>query len=191
MTRVSAARCTWALTCAVAVLSAAAPADRGPDLADLLNRYDRGEFAEVVRAMADLPAPPNAQRIARSDNPAEPVFIELQRLAPAWIETAGSDAAARRRLVLAAFALELTTARPSVSWTLRYPMLVWACELLRNQDQDTDFAHAERHAIECQFAHLQSLLHGWPSGSKRPACQRIIPLHVQVVRKPEETYETL
>ena len=169
MTRVSAARCTWALTCAVAVLSAAAPADRGPDLADLLNRYDRGEFAEVVRAMAELPPPPNAQRIARSDNPAEPVFLELQRLAPAWIETSGSDAASRRRLVLAAFALELTNARPSVSWTLRYPMLVWACELLRTHPTQLPGERWWHLASIALYQDMNDWLHLLGAGVVRPS----------------------
>jgi hypothetical protein len=53
------------------------------------------------------------------------------QVAPRWIDAAGAAAAPRRRLVAAAFALELAHARRSTGWPFRYPLIVWACDLLR------------------------------------------------------------
>lgn len=102
-----------------------------PDLTALLDRYERGDFAAVARAMAEIPPAPSQRTPLGQGDPNEPTFVELQRLAPGWITAAGPAAAARRRLVVAAFALELTVDRPSTPWPRSYPLLVWACELLR------------------------------------------------------------
>ena len=123
------------LVLAAGLVAASVEAQRGsaPVLAELLARYDRGEFADVTRAMADLPpAAPRGRVPEGSGDPTDPIFLELQRLAPPWIGAAGPEAVSRRRLVAAAFALELVNARRAVPWAARYPLLVWACELLRN-----------------------------------------------------------
>jgi len=114
------------------VLVSLAPAPGAPALGDLLVRYDRGEFVEVVRAMRELPVSP-APVIGGADKvPLDPLFLEWLRLAPRWIDDVQGERAARRRLVAASFALELARARAHVNWYLRYPFVAWACGVLRH-----------------------------------------------------------
>lgn len=121
-----------ALSVCLATAETVATGAAAPVIGDLLTRYERGEIGAVVRDMTDLPIPPPARRLpVFGSDTSEPAYVELVRLAPAWIAAAGPDAAPRRRLVAAAFALELAYARQDVPWRARYPLVVWACELLR------------------------------------------------------------
>jgi tetratricopeptide (TPR) repeat protein len=109
---------------------AAAPVN----ITDLLDQYEQGGIAAVARAILDIPATPPATRLRVYENDASDVaYVELTRAAPAWIAAAGAEASARRRLIAAAFALELAYLRQGVPWRARYPLIVWSCELLRRQ----------------------------------------------------------
>ena len=129
----------WARCAAVAIVSvcllAASPRAAAPvRIADLLDQYEQGGIAAVARAILDLPASPPSARLRVYENDTSDVaYVELTRAAPGWIAAAGAEAAARRRLVAATFALELAYLRRGISWRARYPLIVWSCELLRRQ----------------------------------------------------------
>jgi tetratricopeptide (TPR) repeat protein len=106
------------------------PGAAAPGLVDLLNQYERGEFDGVARAIVAMPPPAFRPASSLSGTPTDQFVIDMQRLAPQWIAAAGAEAAPRRRLVIASFALELAHWRRSAPG-IRYPLLVWACELLR------------------------------------------------------------
>jgi tetratricopeptide (TPR) repeat protein len=130
MTHARSLRRVLAITACGLALPLITGAARAPDLAGLLNRYERGEFEAVARAMTELP--PSASQFASiiSGDPGDPLVKEVQRLAPNWISAAGAEATTRRRLVIASFALELAywhRTAPGV----RYPLLLWGCDLLR------------------------------------------------------------
>jgi tetratricopeptide (TPR) repeat protein len=100
----------------------------GPGVRDLLNQYERGEYDDALRAMAELPPAP-----ASEGGPFDRISQDLRDLAPEWIAANGPVGVDRRRLVLAAFAADLVRARPDVEWRLRYPLMAWACDLLRSR----------------------------------------------------------
>ena len=104
------------------------------DIASLLDQYERGEFAVVARALAEIPASPPGRTFGPYEtDPTDAAYVEFERTAAGWIGAAGTEAAARRRLVAAAFALELAYVRQGVPWRARYPLVVWGCETLRRQ----------------------------------------------------------
>lgn len=128
------ARCAAVATVTVCLLAASPRAVAPVRIADLLDQYEQGGIAAVARAILDIPAPPSTPklRVYESDT-SDVAYVELTRAAPAWIAAAGTDAAARRRLVAATFALELAYLRQGIPWRARYPLIVWSCELLRRQ----------------------------------------------------------
>jgi tetratricopeptide (TPR) repeat protein len=113
----------------LAMVLAASPAAQrerasAPAIHDLLDRYDRGEFAAAVKAGATLPdlaewkeAFPTAAR--------------------AWIDQSPSNAA-RRRLVAAGLALEVARdryERDAASWTELRHVVEWACTEVAREAQ--------------------------------------------------------
>ncbi len=129
----------WARCAALAVVSvclaAASPRAAAPvPILDLLNQYEQGGIEAVARAILDIPATSSTSRLRVYEHDTSDVaYVELTRAAPAWIDGAGAGAAPRRRLIAAAFALELAYLRQGIPWRARYPLMVWSCELLRRQ----------------------------------------------------------
>lgn len=127
----------WARGAAMAFvcLLAASPRAAAPaGIVDLLDQYEQRGIEAVARAILDLPASPPASRLrVYEHDTSDAAYVELTRTAPAWIDAAGAEAAPRRRLVAAAFALELAYLRQGIPWRARYPLIVWGCELLRRQ----------------------------------------------------------
>ncbi|HET9369410.1 MAG TPA: tetratricopeptide repeat protein [Vicinamibacterales bacterium] len=89
-------------------------------LADALNYYEAGEHRMVERALAG----------AGGGDPKKIVAL-LQKDGAAWIVADGPDRAARRRLVVATFALEAGYAGLDTQWTVGKEILEWACETFR------------------------------------------------------------
>lgn len=98
-----------------------ARAQARPDIIVLLDRYDSGEFDAVVETFAAIDDVEDARK-------------DLEKHGRAWTEVEGPDAAPRRRLVVATFALEFARARTDArfdTWRDLRPALDWACDLIR------------------------------------------------------------
>ena len=117
----------------MAVAIAAWPAvDAGaPEIATLLPRYAAGDYDAVVRVMRTLPVV-GAGMPEALGNPLDHVFSDFRSAAAKWIAQGDPAGEPHRRLVAAAFALELAHARVDTApWEIRRPALVWACDELR------------------------------------------------------------
>jgi tetratricopeptide (TPR) repeat protein len=100
----------------------------------LLDRYERGEYERVGKALSEVQDWEAARR-------------ELSRLAPTWVTAAGGDGD-RNRLIVAAFALEGAHAALDLQWTSGRSLVEWACAFLRESPKGLP---AER------FWHLASI----------------------------------
>lgn len=99
-------------------------ASQAVSAAALLDTYIGGRLDEAVTAAVAI-------------RDADDVSAAIQTEAPAWIESVPSDVA-RRRLAVAAFALEFTHARMETDWRKLRPILEWSCELLRRARGPTE-----------------------------------------------------
>jgi len=89
-----------------------------PRIIALLDRYAAGELDAVVEAFAAIDDVEDARK-------------DLEKHGRAWTEARGPAEAAHRRLVIAAFALELAHARMHDAWRDLWPVLKWACDVIR------------------------------------------------------------
>src|SRR5882724_7292723 len=81
---------------------AARPA--GSTIADVLARYDRGEYDKAVKQLQGV-----------TEYGETGLLFELYRDGPKWIAAAGPEAAVRRQMVVATVALEAAATHPYTS----------------------------------------------------------------------------
>lgn len=112
---------------------------------DVLDQYDRREFAAAVTTLIKLPS--------------------LEAFSKAYRETAGRWAldmgpahVERRRMVVAVVALEAAHARGGVEWTHAQLLLEWACSFLRGTRVPTELERRWMHAAS-------ALIEGTASGA--------------------------
>ena len=112
---------------------------------DVLDRYDRREYAAAVTTLIKLPS--------------------LEAFSKAYRETAGGWAldmgpahVDRRRMVVAVVALEAAHARGGVEWTHAQLLLEWACGFLRGTRVPTELERRWMHAAS-------ALIEGTASGA--------------------------
>lgn len=89
---------------------------------DLLGHYEIGQHARVATALADA---------ARGDLVI--VLDALKREGAGWIAQDGPKWMERRRMVLAAFALEVAHAGLDYQWKRSSDLIEWTCSLLRKE----------------------------------------------------------
>ncbi len=98
----------------------AAEQPKQPALVDLFGRYERGEFSAAVSEAAQV--------VVRND--LRVAIRDLNFAVPMWFPE--NEANERRRLAVAAFALEFVMVRRADLWKdSGYLLLEWACSLLR------------------------------------------------------------
>lgn len=116
--RAGLAACLGAAVClagGVGPWAAAFEQDR-PDVPALLDRYERGDHADVVLELARTRDPATLRR-------------DLERQGTAWTEAAGAGLVVRRRMVAATVALEFAALR---LWPEDVdPLIEWGCGLVR------------------------------------------------------------
>jgi tetratricopeptide (TPR) repeat protein len=88
-----------------------------PRLPPLLDLYERGEYDA---ALAPIGPWPNSERLLE----------KLRDDAPRWVDATGPEAAPRRRLIAASFALEAAH-RGLANWDDARHLVEWGCQLLR------------------------------------------------------------
>lgn len=101
----------------IAALAGAPVAQAPPTVGDLLVRYDRGEYAPVAQALAQVK---DSRRFRR----------DLSEVAYPWIAAGRRDQTNRRRLVAAGLALEAGAAGLN-QWQAARHLVEWGCALLR------------------------------------------------------------
>lgn len=115
--------------------TAAAPP---PTLADLLAQYESGNYQAALAGMRALAGRYDSSTPERRRDPGGPIFHDLSVLAPAFV--LDHPDAARRRLVVAAFALDLAHARADDAIDSRYALVAWACGVA-SQAQPNEALH--------------------------------------------------
>ena len=120
MTR-SLAVCVAAAALASGRASAAPPSA----LADLLAQYESGQYEPALAGMHTLAGRYASGAPERRRDAGGPIFHDLSAIAPAFV--LDHPDAARRRLVVAAFALDLAHAREDDAVESRHALVAWAC----------------------------------------------------------------
>lgn len=109
---------------ASAFLLSGRPGAQTDTAVEFLDTYFQGRFDDAVAAAARV-------------RDADAVGRAVARDAAAWID-ADSRGRDRSRLAVAAFVLEFTHARTESDWRTLYPLLEWACALLRSGGPPTE-----------------------------------------------------
>jgi tetratricopeptide (TPR) repeat protein len=113
---------TCALAAFVSLSAAAAPP---PTVADLLAQYDAGHYQPALEGMRTLVGRYESRTPQRQRVPGGPIFQDLSAIAPGFV--LDHPDAARRRLVVAAFALDLAQTREMDPIESRHALVAWAC----------------------------------------------------------------
>lgn len=138
------------------------PQDRPPDIAALLEQYASGDANAAVAATATAR---DADQLRQS----------YTSQATTWVKAANASEQDRRRLIAAAFGLEIAHARLTVEWQSVRDLVEWGCRLLRESPSPLP---AERHwhlaavAIGLRASDLQLLGPGSKFGHFAHAMER-------------------
>jgi hypothetical protein len=97
-------------------------------LVDLIQRYDRGDYAFVATGLEQL-------RDVRS------FADELPETGADWVRAGRPSDRARRRLLVASLALETAAIHAEQHWYRLKPVLEWACRLLRSSGPPSHGEH--------------------------------------------------
>jgi tetratricopeptide (TPR) repeat protein len=119
-------------------VAGSSPRDDAPTasvVGDLLQRYAAGEYDAALQGVRNLPAGNSSSGRDPLGSVLDSVFLDFRTAATNWIDKGDSAGAPHRRLIAAAFAVELAHARAAVSWTYRRPLIVWACEQIRRESR--------------------------------------------------------
>ncbi len=104
---------------AASVVFAVPVADPSP-IPAALDRYASGHF-DVVSSL-----------LANKNQPRQELARQLEHDGPTWIDAMDSLAAPKRRLIAAAFALDLADELPNAEWIRGQRLLAWGCARLRD-----------------------------------------------------------
>ena len=152
---------------AIAILqTGAAGQSMTVSLGDALNYYELGEHDMVERALAG----------AGGGDPKKIVAL-LEKEGAAWIMADGPERAARRRLVVATFALEAGYAGLDTQWKVGNEILEWACEMFRKAGRPSE---AERQWHLASLALLEGSFEPG-GGPNRPEAPDLLK-HVNHIR---------
>ncbi|HET9369531.1 MAG TPA: hypothetical protein VFO19_04765, partial [Vicinamibacterales bacterium] len=108
-------------------------ADDRPPIFDMFDRYEAGDYGQVVDTLVKSVS-------------LESLSLDLRNSADAWITSGPAAALAHREMVVAALALEAAQARGYLEWPRAQLIVEWACERLRARPTPTDGERAWMYA---------------------------------------------